>query len=289
MSRSALIHVGAHQTGTTSLQTLFTRHRTELRSHGILYPKTGVISSPDAIENQTNLAWELLGHIYFDPIFGSLDQLAAEIGISDCPKVLLSSEEFACLFGQPEQLGRLKECLEWAGYNPRIALVLREPAEIAASLYLTLVSYGLNLTFTEYSRRAAEDGSITIRQNTYCFDNAVLEGSFVEVFGRDAVTCVQYDPADAVRPVISAFDWFFGEALCGAELDIRVNTSANRADELRKMIRAGESVITELKVQIEHLQEEARFLRNQLSASERRFSRRAERRIRAALQPFWPR
>jgi hypothetical protein len=54
------------------------------------------------------------------------------------------------------------------------------------------------------------------------------------------------------------------------------------------MIRAGESTITELKVQIEHLQEEARLLRNQLGASERRFSRRAERRIRAALQPFWP-
>jgi hypothetical protein len=271
------------------LQTLFTRHRAELRSHGILYPATGVISTHDAIENQTNLAWELLGHIYFDPTFGSLDQLVDEIGASDCPKVLLSSEEFACLFDQPEQLDRLKECLEGAGYNPRIALVLREPTEIAASLYLTLVSYGLNLTFAEYSRRVAEDGRITIRQNTYCFDNAVLKGSFVEVFGRDAVTCVQYDPADAVRPVIRAFDWFFDEALRGAELDVRVNTSVNRADELRKMIRAGESTITELKVQIEHLQEEARLLRNQLGASERRFSRRAERRIRAALQPFWPR
>jgi hypothetical protein len=160
------------------LQTLFTRHRAELRSHGILYPATGVISTHDAIENQTNLAWELLGHIYFDPTFGSLDQLVDEIGASDCPKVLLSSEEFACLFDQPEQLDRLKECLEGAGYNPRIALVLREPTEIAASLYLTLVSYGLNLTFAEYSPESGRRRAHHHQTEHLLLRQCCLEGLF---------------------------------------------------------------------------------------------------------------
>jgi hypothetical protein len=267
---------------------LFTRHRRELRDHGILYPKTGVHAPSEEIENQTNLAWELLGHIYFDPAFGSLDQLVEEIGNSDCPKVLLSTEEFACLFDQPERLALLKERLEGAGFIPRIALVLREPAEIAASLYLTLVSYGLNRPFAEYSRRVAEEGRITIRQNTYCFDNAVLAGSFVDVFGEDAVTCVEYDPADAVRPVLSALDWFFCGALDAADLDVRVNTSADRAEELRLMIRAGESRIAELEDQVERLEAETHSLQDQLSSSERRFSRRVEHRIRAAFQQHRP-
>ncbi len=195
MSRTALIHVGAHKTGSTSLQTLFTRHRAELRQRGILYPVTGVRPNPDEIDSHTNVAWELRGHTHFNPATGTLDQVIEEIETSECPKVLLSSEEFACLFDQPDELGRLKKSLEGAGLAPHVCLVLRDPTEVAESLYITLAGYGLDLSFAEYFQIVTEEGRFSTPDNTYCFDNTVLARSFVDVFGEDAVTCVEYDPS----------------------------------------------------------------------------------------------
>ncbi len=284
MSRTALIHVGAHKTGSTSLQTLFTRHRAELRQQGILYPLTGVRPNPDEIDSHTNVAWELRGHAHFDPASGTLDQLIEEIEASECPKVLLSSEEFACLFDQPEELGRLKKSLEGAGFAPHICLVLRDPDEVAESLYITLAGYGLDVSFAEYSHIVTQEGRFSTPDNIYCFDNAVLVSSFVDVFGEDAVTCVEYDASDAVRPVLSAHDWFFHGALASSELDIRYNTTVSRVEELRSTIRSAESKIAALELELERAQAESRWLQAQLAGSEERLRRRLERRIRATLQ-----
>jgi hypothetical protein len=284
VSRTALIHVGAHKTGSTSLQTLFTRHRAELRQRGILYPVTGVRPNPDEIDSHTNVAWELRGHTHFNPASGTLDQVIEEIETSECPKVLLSSEEFACLFDQPDELGRLKKSLEGAGLAPHVCLVLRDPTEVAESLYITLAGYGLDLSFAEYFQIVTEEGRFSTPDNTYCFDNTVLARSFVDVFGEDAVTCVEYDPRDAVRPVLDAHDWFFLGALADSELDIRYNTTVSRVEELRSTIRSGELRIAALELELERARADSRSLQARLTRSEEHLRRRVERRIRATLQ-----
>jgi len=283
MTRTALLHVGAHKTGTTSLQTLFTRHRAELRAHGILYPTSGVRPHSAEIDNHTNLAWEQIGHAHFSPDFGTLDQLVDEITASECPNVLLSSEEFACLFDRPEQLRNLKHRLQDAGLGTHVALVLRDPLELAESLYVTLVGYGLDLGYDEYLHQVTDEGRVTIKWNTYCFDNAVLVRSFVDAFGEDAVTCVEYDRSDAVRPVLAALDWFFDGALDGTELDIRYNSMGSRVEELRTRIRGGDATIADLEGRLEQSLREIRRLQVRLAWSEQRFSRRVEQKVRASL------
>lgn len=279
MSGTVLIHAGAHKTGTTSLQTLFTRHRDELGAHGILYPRAGVRPHSHGIENQTNLAWELLAHGHYSPSAGTLEDVVAEIAGSDCPDVLLSSEEFACLFDRPDLLHQLKDRLAGTGRTPHIALVLRDPRQLAESLYVTLVGYGLDLGYDEYLQGVTGDGRVTVKWNTYCFDNAVLVRSFVDVFGEDAVSCIAYNHTDAVRPVLDSLAWFFAGALDGAELDLRYNTTGSRVEELRDRIRTGDATIADLEARLRRAELDASRLQAQLAWSEERFLRRVERKV----------
>ena len=278
-----LIHAGTHKTGTTSLQALFTQHRKTLRERGILYPLTGVLPNGTGIDSQTNIAWELMGHDSFDPAVGVLDELIAEVASSGCEKVLLSSEEFARLFDKPARLLRLKAACQDAGFAPQIGLVFRDMVECADTLFVTLLAHGLELSHEEFSRRAAEEGKVTIKGNSYCFDRAVITRAFVEVFGESAVTCIEYDRKDAVSPFLEAFDWFFEGALDDADTGVRANTIMDGAERIRASIRAGEARIASLGAEIERLQAEVEWLTARKAASKHRLWLRLERRLRSIL------
>ena len=282
-TRHVLIHAGSHKTGTTSLQSLFTAQRAALHESGILYPFTGVLPNGTGIDSQTNIAWELLGHNAFDPAVGTLDELIAEVALSDCEKVLVSSEEFARLFDKPERLLRLRTSFEDAGFAPRIGLVFRDMAECADTLFVTLLPYGLELSHEEFIRRATEEGKVTIKGNSYGFDRGLITKAFADVFGESAVTCIDYDRKDAVGPFLDAFDWFFAGALNEADTSIRANTIMDGVERLQSSIRAGEARIADLEAEIESLSEEVHWLRARREATERRLSFRLENRLRSML------
>jgi hypothetical protein len=284
-TRTVLIHAGSHKTGTTSLQDLFTSHRGALRERGILYPFTGVLPNGTGIDSQTNIAWELMAHNSYDPAVGTLDDLITEATSSGCEKVLLSSEEFARLFDKPARLLRLRESFEDAGFVPRIGLVFRDMAECADTLFVTLLAHGLELDHEEFVRRATEEGKVTIKGNSYCFDRGVITRSFVDVFGDSAVTCIDYDYDDAVGRFLDAFDWFFEGALDGADTSIRANTIMDGVERLRASIRAGETRIAGLEAEVENLRADVEWLRARRAATERRLSFRLESRLRSVLAP----
>jgi hypothetical protein len=237
------------------------------------------------IDSQTNIAWELMGHNSFDPAVGTLDELIEEVSSSGCEKVLLSSEEFARLFDKPPRLLRLKASFEDAGFAPRIGLVFRDMAECADTMFVTLLAHGLELSHEEFSRRASEEGKVTIKGNSFCFDRELITRSFVDAFGESAVTCIDYDRKDAIRPFLDAFDWFLEGALDGADTRVRANTIMDGVGRLRASIRAGEARIAELGTELDRLTAEVEWLTAQLARSEQRLPLRLERRLRSILAP----
>jgi hypothetical protein len=205
---------------------------------------------------------------------------------------LLSSEEFARLFDKPDRLILLKKSFEDAGFAPHIGLVFRDMAECADTLFVTLVPHGLELSHEEFTRRAAEEGKVTIKGNSYCFDRGVITGAFVDVFGESDVTCIDYDPDDAVGPFLDAFDWFFEGAFDGADTGIRVNTIMDGVERLQASIRAGEARISDLEAEVERLSAENERLSNDVdwlrarrAVTERRPSFRLENRLRSLFAP----
>jgi hypothetical protein len=238
-----------------------------------------VLPNGDGIDSHANIAWELMGHNSFDTAVGIIDELIAEVASSGCEKVLLSCEEFSRLFDKPARLHQLKSSFEDAGFTPRIGLVFRDMAECADTLFVTLLVHGLELSHAEFSRRAAEEGTVTIKGNSYCFDRGQITRAFADAFGQSAVTCIEYDRKDAIGRFLDAFDWFFEGALDAADTGVRANTVMDGVDRLRESLRAGEARIADLESEVE-------WLTARRAVTERRLSFRLESRLRSMLAPL---
>lgn len=127
------IHTGLHKTGTTSLQKTLFDNRAHLKSHGMLYPETGLSQLP------SNWGHHDLAYALRHPHTGQRmwAALRAEADAAGLPDVVVSSEELSLLPFQTlpglDSYKIIKRCFE--GYDIRLICYLRPQAEMAASLY----------------------------------------------------------------------------------------------------------------------------------------------------------
>ncbi len=94
--KELILHIGLHKTGSTFLQRILSQDRERLKQHGILFPKTGFVSS--VTNNQRGEATP--GHAGIVAAMRNdraevLDQLWQEIAHSGCDRVLISAENFS--------------------------------------------------------------------------------------------------------------------------------------------------------------------------------------------------
>ena len=121
-SKIAVMHIGTHKTGTTSLQSMIARNDTYFADQGLFYPTVG-----RAGDGHHNLAWELNGDERYDPSFGSFDDLIDELRQAKPRAVLISSEDFEYLHLRPESLRNFRRRLSRLGYKTHVIVVLRQP------------------------------------------------------------------------------------------------------------------------------------------------------------------
>jgi hypothetical protein len=133
--KALFIHIGAHKTGTTSLQHYFRHHGAELLAQGVLYPE-----SCNYQFAQHRLAFALRGMV--DPARQDRPQfeeesaaLLQEISSSDCRRVLVSSEEFFSL--PAAALARLGTLAR--DFEVHVIAVLRRPDRLFESMYNQMV------------------------------------------------------------------------------------------------------------------------------------------------------
>lgn len=157
------LHLGTHKTGTTSLQVFLGTHATKLRKQGVLYPTTG---RRDTHLAHHNIAWELIGDRRFDPGLGTFATLRAEIaGYSG--DVILSSEDFTGAARAPATFAAFLQALRADGFDVTLVLFLRNQADYAASLYLTLIQFGYNQDFRFFLDAICTIGEL--RYLDWCF------------------------------------------------------------------------------------------------------------------------
>jgi len=154
--RSLFLHLGTHKTGTTSLQTFLGTHAAKLRERGVLYPTTGW---RDGHLAHHNIAWELGGDRRFDPGFGTIAALRTEIAGHD-GNVILSSEDFTGAVRDPASFAVFLRALRADGFDVTLVLFLRNQADYAASLYLTLIQLGFDRDFRDYLDTVATAGEL---------------------------------------------------------------------------------------------------------------------------------
>ena len=171
-----IVHVGAHKTGTTFLQTVFRTLAPALRERGVLEPDT----------------WHRLPHqpghhqLPIDLMAGAVDRLTrdfAEIKESGFSEVLLSAEGLSTLRGPDVAL--LGSLLK--GAEVSIVFYCRRWSDYLPSHWQTLVRGGIVETMPENLR------PLLLEPARYAAVNFGLKlDAYARVFGRDRISIASY-------------------------------------------------------------------------------------------------
>lgn len=135
IAREAIVHIGAHKTGTSFIQRRFHEHRVALREHGIVYPfdepnhsyaMSGLFGrreqvQPPSPRDRYRLAPD-----------AALRALDADLSGSDWTRLMISGEVLST-FSQPELEG-LRDWLAGRVDTIRVVLVVRDPVDWAVSV-----------------------------------------------------------------------------------------------------------------------------------------------------------
>lgn len=210
--RTMWVHVGAHKTGTSLVQSALLAHREELKRASIFYdrPSYGLGAR---LKNESPLSPALLRE--------TKEEVHARLSSRPEKHVIFSSEGF---FGDPYvgygNVGDVARDLAAVveGFDVRIVAVLRQQDTFLESLYVQRIKEGGSMSFEEF---ATEVGLAS-------FDWRKPLDSYAEVFGAGNVRCDWYeqvilDPAHAAERLFSQL-----RIVCPAPQSGPVNPSLNR-------------------------------------------------------------
>jgi hypothetical protein len=175
------IHAGLHKTGTTALQIALNRHTEQLKSAGILYPRSGI---PKGLEGHHNLAWQITRDRRFRTEFGTIDDAASEIAAHAGPAVL-SSEDFETILDQPRKFDPILTHSALKDHRLILVIYLREQSAYFRSLFMELTGHGLTEEMARLADTVREQGSFDLNEWRFQFDYHRLAQRLLEWRGGE--------------------------------------------------------------------------------------------------------
>lgn len=195
----AFLHIGTEKTGTTTIQNFLAENRQTLLRHGYLYPdcpgktnhfKLVVFASEstrfmnlhkllrlDTIEKVTRFKTKFP------------QRLEQELTLSNCEKVIFSSEHCSSRLTNEEDIERLKNLLDKFFDDIEIIIYLRRQDKFLASTYSTAIRAGSTEPFKIPSKETIE-----IRYNYYNILN-----KFAKVFGKQKIKVRIFEPSKMIE------------------------------------------------------------------------------------------
>ncbi len=202
------LHIGAHKSGSTTIQAFLRRNRRKLRSLGYHVPQAGVQGAGAA---HHHLAYEFAGSANFDRAHGGWADLIEEVKSLAGEHLILSSEAFERPMAKPHRADDLRRRLADVGYGLKVILYLREQDAYMNSAFATQVRHmRRELAFERFIDDALEDvrfdywGShaalleeTAIETNMRPFSRSVLAGGlcrdFLSALGLDAGAAARFE------------------------------------------------------------------------------------------------
>lgn len=212
-----ILHIGAHKTGTTSLQRSFSNSRTNLGEFNVLYPELSWFHFA-----QHRLAFALRG--LRDPVKGDVPDIAEELdalnsciaSATDDARILISSEEFFA--ATDSEVQTLKEGIICD--DIQIFAVVRRPDNLLLSIYNQSMKTPQN-DFKRPLKGFLQDPSQLNRD----MEQVECVKTWSNVFGHEQVLLRRYEDIDLLRECLD----ILGASDCTIDDDRRVNNSVSAA------------------------------------------------------------
>jgi hypothetical protein len=226
--RTCFIHIGTHKTGTTAIQQLLWRNRSRLQQRGYSYPQAGRL---EGLPGQHNLAWQISGDHRFQDDYGTIDDLIREVKNSS-GDIILSSEDFECSLYNSRKFSGFISLLQSNGFSITVILYLRNQIDYLPRIYLTLLSFGLDLTFDRVLGPTLDQGEFRWQDWIFNFDYCDLlrrieENANIEVIVRS----YEQSGSSVCRDFLSIFN------LTLSDLDVEDEVFANMSLSLPEYVR----------------------------------------------------
>lgn len=215
MLKEAIVHIGLHKTGTTSIQQFVQDNINGFRDRGVdFYQGMAILQNhvelhaaamrPERQSGYKNRTGLVVNDMYIKSV---KERVAQFIKQSPCPKVLFSSEGLS-LLRYPDEVQMLKALL--GTENVKIIVALRNPADYLASYEHQLQKQPGTLP-TEITK---DSFAYTAADSWLVGYEARLE-VFKKVFGEKSLVTIDYDRAMREdRNIIPAFLNGLGMADC---------------------------------------------------------------------------
>jgi hypothetical protein len=198
--RKCFLHIGRHKTGTTAIQWALYHGREELKRRGYLYAETGI--PPKGIAHN-NIAWELTTFSGYQPRFGTIDDLIAEIEASP-HHIVVSCEDFSIAIRSFEKfrafIARLRHC----GLAVVVVCYVRSPHDTLRSAFLGLLKREFPLGFSGFATAVLDDELVSWKDLSAIGRDRLVE-SLVRLSenGDASVVVRSYD--DVSKAVVADF------------------------------------------------------------------------------------
>ena len=203
----AIVHIGNHKTGTTSIQRFLSANRALLCSQGVLYPARlhHQPAGPDLPDHN-----QLAFHLAYATPGDFLTPLRRELEGAPCHTLLLSAEVLASHLSSPPLVERLRQFLYQLGCDEvRIVVWLRE----SGAMFASLCTQSLHDGNPDYAERLPPAACPRLHP---VMDYRALLQRFGQVFGRQALSVRLFErecwpQGELLRDAAAAFELAWDE------------------------------------------------------------------------------
>lgn len=185
--RARLFHIGIPKSGTTSLQAAARAARSELGSHGVLYPGSD-LNHRLAVLGFMGRRWGTPGSPV--PPREHWDELMTEVEAESAHRVLISHE-----FASEADDETAAAFLAALGDRTHVVVTLRSPGALLPSAWQQYVKTGIDMTFDDWLAAVLADPPDTSVTRTFHRrnDQGGVVRRWAEAAGADRVTVVVLD------------------------------------------------------------------------------------------------
>lgn len=233
-SKTLVLHIGTHKTGTTALQSMLILNQQVLARQGIVVPNTGRFH--ETADYDTPGHHELAWTVAEPPPHALVARVIDELEAAGARTAVISSEEFHTLHHRTENLSSLRSAFAARGYRTVVVLYLRAQARYAESIFQQNIRDRRNPSFADFIDDILERGRIDFGRSRLEFEYSRMLDALTLSFGAENIVVRPYLPDRGPEHLHHDFLRIVGTLHGSLAMEFKM-TIANESYSLKALLR----------------------------------------------------